>query len=582
MATVENSFLKISEDYFECAICYEHWIYRNPRVFPCQHTYCGECILDLWKSYNNDFSCPLCKRKIIWPTEGVNGFPRNLVASNIYTPEREDKKLTCKKHEKEIIFICKECSDHKICKDCYREHQNHNLVTLESYIRDGKIYHGCHKINNALKSLHQYQLKVLTKDKALLKEIPSIMSCIIEEKQTANIKKLEMIRKCISRINSFIQFKEEFNEDELNETIKTIENIDENLPEISNLDFKNNEYEGKLFMNLKDMLLSNELNDPKNVNLNYEELTQHFDKILNDNILEKISKNLSSIDYIQFSSENSISIQNVLEIHSATSCYDGSLYIGIYGQRTGRWSFFGYPEKENTYGIWQLNSKTLKPETKYFFKNKPLSIIDKEFTLYVCFKNSIKILHNSSLKPIYTRKDLFYSFKSLIAGYNDSLIVSTNNSIEYFRVDNHQTVKYPSNLINSKILINSISNNNHICNWKKNSLAILNNNNLFIYEYSENIKKEKEQKIRQYDLKKYLNYKINRNISFSSITSIENEFLIISEYYSQTLFIFHNLENEPQIYKINIKPYKIWNISIRKELWISNGKSKLLGLSYNI
>ncbi|CAD5124859.1 unnamed protein product [Dimorphilus gyrociliatus] len=471
----------------------------------------------------------------------------------------------CKKHEKEIIFVCKDCFDEKICQGCITDHSAHNLLTLDNYIRDGKMYHGCHKINNILKSLHQYQRNVIAKDSYLLKELPSTICCIIEEKQTANIKKLEMIKKCISRITTFIQLKENFNDEELNDTSQILEKIENILPNVDNLDFKNNEYEGKLFMNLKNMLLSKELNDPKNVNLNYAELLQNFDKILTSDILYKISKNLSSIDYLHFSSERSINIQNIVEIFSVCSHSDGFIYMGVYAQNTLKWAWLGYLDNKRSFAIWKVNEKTLKPVKKFQLNELPNSIIEHNRELYVGFKSSVQTL-NESLEIVLKRKNILHSIRQVIPNDKNSLIFSTNNSIEKLSFNESESSK-----TRIKTLLNSVHFNGQICNWKENSLALLVGSKLIIY------KPEKEI-IKTIELRNQIYF--NRKVLFSSILSINNDFLVISEYNSKTLTIFYNVEDEPQIYKLDVRPRKIWHIESRKEIWINNGVNKLIALSY--
>lgn len=47
--------------YLSCAICFEH--FKEPKVLPCLHTYCKECLVKLVKKQGSDhvIFCPACR-----------------------------------------------------------------------------------------------------------------------------------------------------------------------------------------------------------------------------------------------------------------------------------------------------------------------------------------------------------------------------------------------------------------------------------------------------------------------------------------------------------------------------------------
>jgi len=61
----------------ECSICTE--VFIDPRVLPCQHTFCLKCLLN----YGNDrqpgdrMPCPLCRKEFTIPDIGLSGIQKN-------------------------------------------------------------------------------------------------------------------------------------------------------------------------------------------------------------------------------------------------------------------------------------------------------------------------------------------------------------------------------------------------------------------------------------------------------------------------------------------------------------------------
>jgi hypothetical protein len=83
----------------ECPICV--CVYDDPRLLPCQHTFCFQCLQELHvsgarslmgsadrvlsmapngvqRNKSAEISCPLCRRNVTVPPEGVGAFPVNV------------------------------------------------------------------------------------------------------------------------------------------------------------------------------------------------------------------------------------------------------------------------------------------------------------------------------------------------------------------------------------------------------------------------------------------------------------------------------------------------------------------------
>ena len=60
-----------------CSICLERM--TEPRMLPCQHTFCLECLQSVAKQNNpKTVDCPQCRREYnLPPNRGASGFPEN-------------------------------------------------------------------------------------------------------------------------------------------------------------------------------------------------------------------------------------------------------------------------------------------------------------------------------------------------------------------------------------------------------------------------------------------------------------------------------------------------------------------------
>lgn len=115
-----------------CAVCQEH--YHQPRVLPCLHYYCEECILkvSLRKGTGVSFTCPECRKESLHPEGGVAEFPIaffvNRLKAMYYEMERaHGKKATskcevCSDPEAVAQGFCRQCSV-LLCSACIQSHQ---------------------------------------------------------------------------------------------------------------------------------------------------------------------------------------------------------------------------------------------------------------------------------------------------------------------------------------------------------------------------------------------------------------------------------------------------------------------------
>jgi len=73
----------VVEDVTQCSICTE--VMRDPRVLPCQHSYCLECLLNYGsdKQPGDSIACPLCRKEFTIPTDGLSGTQKSHVITKL-------------------------------------------------------------------------------------------------------------------------------------------------------------------------------------------------------------------------------------------------------------------------------------------------------------------------------------------------------------------------------------------------------------------------------------------------------------------------------------------------------------------
>ena len=112
-----------------CTLCLE--IFRKPKILPCFHTYCEECLKKLASRYGgHQFPCPSCRKAVPVPRQGVSAFQTNFYIDSEQL-ERARRKRVCKMHpDNELVAFCKSC-DLAICVECMLgEHKPHDIQTM--------------------------------------------------------------------------------------------------------------------------------------------------------------------------------------------------------------------------------------------------------------------------------------------------------------------------------------------------------------------------------------------------------------------------------------------------------------------
>ena len=141
----EGKTLKEMEKEITCALCQEH--FTEPKVLPCLHYYCKQCILRIAVRVgsNKPFSCPECREETTLPEGGVDelktAFFVNRLKPMFSMLERTHSKVevkceACTESGGKAEAFCRQCARF-VCNECIRLHQRikpldtHEIVSLD-------------------------------------------------------------------------------------------------------------------------------------------------------------------------------------------------------------------------------------------------------------------------------------------------------------------------------------------------------------------------------------------------------------------------------------------------------------------
>ena len=72
---------QIDRELLSCGICLGR--YRRPKVLPCLHTFCQNCLATYVPPHSLAITCPVCRQTSILPLEGVAGLQTNFFVTNL-------------------------------------------------------------------------------------------------------------------------------------------------------------------------------------------------------------------------------------------------------------------------------------------------------------------------------------------------------------------------------------------------------------------------------------------------------------------------------------------------------------------
>lgn len=146
------------EQLLTCCVCLDR--YRNPKLLPCQHSFCMEPCMDGLIDYvKRQVKCPECRAEHRIPYQGVQGFPTNVtlqrflelhieITGELPDPTSGQVMERCNVcSEKAYCASCVHC-DKKICPDCKGAHMD--ILRREINRINNQIRRGLHRLKEVL------------------------------------------------------------------------------------------------------------------------------------------------------------------------------------------------------------------------------------------------------------------------------------------------------------------------------------------------------------------------------------------------------------------------------------------------
>ncbi|NXI67120.1 TRI59 protein, partial [Anseranas semipalmata] len=137
------------EEELTCSICYS--LFEDPRVLPCSHTFCRNCLegviqlssnFSIWRPLRVPLKCPNCRSIVEIPASGTESLPINFALKAIiekYRQEDHSDVATCSEHYRQPLNVYCLLDKKLVCGHCLTigKHNGHPIDDLHSaYIKE--------------------------------------------------------------------------------------------------------------------------------------------------------------------------------------------------------------------------------------------------------------------------------------------------------------------------------------------------------------------------------------------------------------------------------------------------------------
>ena len=208
-----------------CPICFEDYGTEGdvvPRLLPCTHTLCENCMKELF--LNNSLECPECRKRHT-AESGLKGFPQNkYILSTIKrksVPEKQQLRFEiCEEHSRDLNLYCTESfCQNLICSLCLSlGHRGHDVVDLQQF-KEEKCKALVRNITSLTEDLKINQVKIMGV-RANIEKNMEACRIKIENSKRENIKELTKLL-----TETYDTLKQNVNEHSLEVQKKTQEDI---------------------------------------------------------------------------------------------------------------------------------------------------------------------------------------------------------------------------------------------------------------------------------------------------------------------------------------------------------------------
>ncbi|KAK2582991.1 hypothetical protein KPH14_009037 [Odynerus spinipes] len=179
---VKSAGMEQFEQLLTCAICLDR--YRNPKLLPCQHSFCMEPCMDGLVDYvRRQVKCPECRAEHRIPYQGVQAFPTNVtlqrflelhieITGELPDPTSGQTMERCGVcSEKSYCSLCVHC-EKKCCPECKDAHMD--ILRREITRINSQVRRGLHRLQDALALVEKNTLGLQTNCAAVAEEVDEI------------------------------------------------------------------------------------------------------------------------------------------------------------------------------------------------------------------------------------------------------------------------------------------------------------------------------------------------------------------------------------------------------------------------
>ncbi|XP_048478366.1 RING finger protein nhl-1 isoform X2 [Plutella xylostella] len=170
------------ESLLTCCVCLDR--FRNPKLLPCQHSFCMEPCMDGLVDYvRRQVKCPECRAEHRIPYQGVQGFPTNVtlqrflelhanIAGELPDPTAGQVMERCNVcSEKAYCGPCAHC-DKKVCEECKSNHME--VLRREISRINNQIRRGVNRLQDILAVVERNTTNLQTNCGAVAGEVEEI------------------------------------------------------------------------------------------------------------------------------------------------------------------------------------------------------------------------------------------------------------------------------------------------------------------------------------------------------------------------------------------------------------------------
>ncbi|XP_078661214.1 E3 ubiquitin-protein ligase TRIM32-like [Branchiostoma floridae x Branchiostoma belcheri] len=199
MAAASSSLGSHFKGELSCSICLD--LFTRPKVLPCQHTFCQDCLLN-HAGRGGTLRCPICRRQVRLPPQGVAGLPDNYLVTSLCerlqnqatlseeTREQPQSGNRCSSHPSEVLKqFCKQCQI-PICEQCFEETHDDHLTTT---------------IKKAAQESSSTVQDLINEGRNIVESNLSFLRSLMEEERTLNEKKQQRDNSIIQAYNQMVQ-----------------------------------------------------------------------------------------------------------------------------------------------------------------------------------------------------------------------------------------------------------------------------------------------------------------------------------------------------------------------------------------